>query len=65
MALVFDVAQLVESRLAVRQARGRIPARHPTEVTPTELTSDEIRRRRGFSRCSFMKGCANAGMQGK
>ncbi len=32
------VAQLVARRLAVRRARVRIPARHPREVSATELT---------------------------
>ncbi len=42
-----DVAQMVMRRLAVRQARVRFPARarHPREVFPTELTSDEERWR--------------------
>jgi hypothetical protein len=35
------VAQLVVSWLAVRQARVRFMARHPWEVFPTELTSDD------------------------
>jgi hypothetical protein len=35
------VAQLVERRLAVRQARVRFSARHHREVFPTELQSDE------------------------
>jgi hypothetical protein len=32
---------LVGRRLAVRQARVRYSARHPREVVPTELISDE------------------------
>ncbi len=35
------VAQLVVRRLAEGQARVRFSARHPREVFPTELTSDE------------------------
>jgi hypothetical protein len=35
------VAQLVERRLAVRQARVRFSAQHLREVFPTELQSDE------------------------
>jgi hypothetical protein len=35
------VAQLVVRRLDVWQARVRFLARHPREVFPTELTSDE------------------------
>ncbi len=35
------VAYLVARRLAVRQARDRISARHHREVFPTELPSDE------------------------
>jgi hypothetical protein len=34
-----NVAQLVVRWLAVRQARGRISARHPMEVLPTEPTA--------------------------
>jgi hypothetical protein len=33
--------QLAARRLAVRQARVRFSARHPREVFPTELISDE------------------------
>ncbi len=40
-ALWCGVAHLVARRLAVRQARVRFSARHPREVFPTELTSDE------------------------
>jgi hypothetical protein len=35
------VAQLVERRLAVRQARVRFSARHHREDLPTELSSDK------------------------
>ncbi len=41
LLLLCGVAQLVARRLAVRQARVRISARHHREVFPTEQTSDE------------------------
>ena len=43
------VAQLVARRLAVRQARVRISARHHREVCPTEHRSDE-EMERGLSK---------------
>jgi hypothetical protein len=39
-----SVAPLVARWLAVRQARVRISARHPMEVTPTEPTAVKIWR---------------------
>jgi hypothetical protein len=39
-----SVGQLVVRWLAVRQARVRVSARHPTEVPPTEPTAVKIWR---------------------
>jgi hypothetical protein len=50
------VAQLVERRLVVRQARVRFSARHPLEVPPL---SQQRRRKNGPQRM-FVNDCMNA-----
>jgi hypothetical protein len=52
------MAQLIARRLAVRRARVRIPARHPREVSATELISDEGMKR-SLGECSLMQQCVN------
>jgi hypothetical protein len=47
------MAQLVARRLAVRQARVRIPTWHPREVSATELFSDEGMER-SLGECLWM-----------
>ena len=54
-----DVAQLEKRRLAVRQARVRIPARHPREAPATELQGDDEKRTQSFSKCRCMNEYMN------
>jgi hypothetical protein len=51
------VAQILERRLAEKQARVRISARHPREVPPTEPTAME--NGDGPQR-KFVNDCMNA-----
>jgi hypothetical protein len=61
------VAQLIVSRLAVRQARVRFSALHHREAFPAELTSDEeMERNLGewrqinvLNECDLMNVCYN------